>query len=211
MTNGSMSSHWCGFPSTMMDSMLRSVQINLFACPFPCECDLDRDVLLGLGHNTGFHVDERECGPPLGEIIRQDQDVLIPRRGPFQRCQDVHADLLQEVSLSYGMHWRTVVIRQAFPPRTLHACAAPCVHVAAHSGPEESAFHSCQCLTLAQVTCELTIVHGLHDIISEGSRHQHLLRPFISRQSAAISHSVPFSNIRCNGAAMFAKPLMNLR
>ncbi|KRY49999.1 hypothetical protein T03_7184 [Trichinella britovi] len=99
MTNGSMSSHWCVFPSTMMDSILRSVQINLFACPFPCECDLDRDVLLGLGHDTGFNVGERECGPPFVEIIRQDQDVLIPRRGPFQRSQDVHADLLQEVQL----------------------------------------------------------------------------------------------------------------
>ncbi|KRZ81971.1 hypothetical protein T08_492 [Trichinella sp. T8] len=130
MTNGSMSSHWCGFPSTMMDSTSPSPPTLEIS-------DLDRDVLLGLGHDTGFHVGERECGPPLDEIIRQDQDVLIPRRGPFQRSHDVHAALLQEVSLSYGLHWRTVVIRQAFPPRTLHACAAPCVHVAAHSGPVE--------------------------------------------------------------------------
>ncbi|KRY22644.1 hypothetical protein T12_10440 [Trichinella patagoniensis] len=81
----------------------------------------------------------------------------------------------------------SVVLRQAFPPRTMHACAAPCVHVAAHSGRVESASHSGQCLTLAEVTCVPTIVHGLHDIISEGSRHQHLLSPFLSRESAAIS------------------------
>ncbi|KRZ84997.1 hypothetical protein T08_11561 [Trichinella sp. T8] len=36
MTKGSMMSHWCGFPSTMMDSMSRSVWLNLSACPFPC-------------------------------------------------------------------------------------------------------------------------------------------------------------------------------
>ncbi|KRX20045.1 hypothetical protein T07_1858 [Trichinella nelsoni] len=45
------------------------------------------DVLLDqhLGHGTGFPVGERECDRTLGEVIRQDQDVLIPRWGPFQR------------------------------------------------------------------------------------------------------------------------------
>ncbi|KRZ83157.1 hypothetical protein T08_5424 [Trichinella sp. T8] len=31
-----MSSHWPGFPSTMMDSMSRSVRLNPSAYPFPC-------------------------------------------------------------------------------------------------------------------------------------------------------------------------------
>ncbi|KRY26313.1 hypothetical protein T01_15138 [Trichinella spiralis] len=46
MTNGCMSSHWCGFPSNMMDSMSRSVHMNLSACPFPCGWYAENRVFL---------------------------------------------------------------------------------------------------------------------------------------------------------------------
>ncbi|KRX13418.1 hypothetical protein T07_12570 [Trichinella nelsoni] len=64
---------------------------------------------------------------------------------------------------------------------------AHCVHVTAHSRPVKVAPDSCQRLTLVQVTCVLTIMQGLHDFIFENSRHQHLLSPFLSGMSAAIS------------------------
>ncbi|KRX27220.1 hypothetical protein T07_5793 [Trichinella nelsoni] len=85
-------------------------------------------------------------------------------------------------------HWRDefsslFVIATVF----LHVRAAPRLHVAAHSGPIESASHSCQCRTLSQVICARTVVHGLHDFISEGSGHQILQNPFLSHESAAIS------------------------
>ncbi|KRZ49335.1 hypothetical protein T02_12714 [Trichinella nativa] len=36
MTKESISSHCCRFSSHIMDSMSRSVRLNLSACPFPC-------------------------------------------------------------------------------------------------------------------------------------------------------------------------------
>ncbi|KRZ82898.1 hypothetical protein T08_15808 [Trichinella sp. T8] len=117
---------------------------------------------------------------PASMLVRRNAAVHLG-------SQDVHADSLQGVFSGHDLHWRTVVLRQAFPPHTLHACAAPCLHVASHSGLVESASHSCQCPTLTYVTCVPTIVHGLHDFISERSRHQHLLSPFLSHESAAIS------------------------
>ncbi|KRY43725.1 hypothetical protein T03_16594, partial [Trichinella britovi] len=126
-----------------------------------------RDVLLDqhLGHGTRFHVGERECGCPFGEVVRQDQDVPVPRWGLFQRPKNVHANTLQRVSRSHGLHWRTVVLGWALPPCALCARAAPCVHVTTHPVPVESAPESCQ----------------------QGSRHQRLLSPFFDRESRAMS------------------------
>ncbi|KRY53457.1 hypothetical protein T03_11975 [Trichinella britovi] len=102
---------------------------------------------------------ERECGCPFGEVVRQDQDVPVPRWGLFQRPKNVHANTLQRVSRSHGLHWRTVVLGRALPPRALRARAAPCVYVTTHPGPVESAPDSCQRPALTQVTCVPTVVH----------------------------------------------------
>ncbi|KRY26478.1 hypothetical protein T03_2423, partial [Trichinella britovi] len=82
---------------------------------------------------------------------------------------------LQRVSRSHGLHWRTVVLGRALPPRALRARAATCVYVTTHPGPVESAPDSCQRPALTQ------------DFVPEGSRHQRLLSPFLGRESAAIS------------------------
>ncbi|KRX42978.1 hypothetical protein T05_5605 [Trichinella murrelli] len=105
-----------------------------------------RDVLLDqhLGHGIGFHVGEGKCGCPFVEVVHQDQDAPVPRWGLFQRPKNVHANTLQRVSRSHGLHWRTVVLGRALPPRALRARAAPCVYVTTHPGPVESAPDSCQ-------------------------------------------------------------------
>ncbi|KRY45604.1 hypothetical protein T03_7864 [Trichinella britovi] len=120
-------------------------------CPFPCGWQVVggakvRDVLLDqhLGHGIGFHVGEGKCGCPFVEVVHQDQDAPVPRWGLFQRPKNVHANTLQRVSRSHGLHWRTVVLGRALPPRALRARAAPCVYVTTHPGPVESAPDSCQ-------------------------------------------------------------------
>ncbi|KRX13110.1 hypothetical protein T07_2131 [Trichinella nelsoni] len=57
-----------------------------------------------LGHGTGFHVGDGTCGCPSGEVVRQDQDVPVLRRGLFQRPKNVHANTLQSVIRSNGLH-----------------------------------------------------------------------------------------------------------
>ncbi|XP_003370605.1 conserved hypothetical protein [Trichinella spiralis] len=112
----------------------------------------------------------REWDCPFGEVVRQDQDVPVPRWGIFHRPMNVHANTLQRVSRSHGLHWRTVVLGRALPPLALRARAAPCVYVTTHPGPVESAPDSCQ-----------------RPALSQGSRHQLLLNPFLGRESAAMS------------------------
>ncbi|XP_003369394.1 conserved hypothetical protein [Trichinella spiralis] len=51
----------------------------------------------------------------------------------------------------------------------------------------ESASHSCQCPPFTHVVCVPTVMYGLHDHTPECSRHQYLLSPFPSRESAAMT------------------------
>ncbi|KRY06346.1 hypothetical protein T12_10657 [Trichinella patagoniensis] len=56
------------------------------------------------GHCVGFHVSKRECGCPLGKVVRQYQDISVARRGLFQRPQDVHSHSLQRITCSHWLH-----------------------------------------------------------------------------------------------------------
>ncbi|KRY20103.1 hypothetical protein T12_2598 [Trichinella patagoniensis] len=141
-----------------------------------------------LDHGTSLHVGERECGCPFGEVVHQ-VDFLMVSFPAAQECPCQHAagGIPQSwPALAHGC--------SSLGPSSSHtACTCgPCVHVTAHSRPVELAPDSCQRPPFAQVACVPTIVHGLLDFISEYSRHQHLLSPFLSRESAAISPDEDF-------------------
>ncbi|KRZ17136.1 hypothetical protein T11_10705 [Trichinella zimbabwensis] len=75
-------------------------------------------------HCFSFHVSERKCGCPPGEVVRQDQNVSVHKRDPFKWSQDVHTDSLQRITCGHGLHKCATVFGWAFPRRTLRARAA---------------------------------------------------------------------------------------
>ncbi|KRX49905.1 hypothetical protein T05_508 [Trichinella murrelli] len=56
------------------------------------------------GNCVGFHVSKRECGCPLGKVVRQEQDISVARRGLFQWPQDVHSQSVQRITYSHWLH-----------------------------------------------------------------------------------------------------------
>ncbi|XP_003369063.1 hypothetical protein Tsp_04489 [Trichinella spiralis] len=71
------------------------------------------------GHCVGFHVSKRECGCPLGKVVRQDQDISVARRAaprcPFPLAA---ADNLQSLAASVHGCFLTAF----FSPHTACTC-----------------------------------------------------------------------------------------
>ncbi|KRY47148.1 Retrovirus-related Pol polyprotein from transposon 17.6 [Trichinella britovi] len=72
--------------------------------------------------------------------------------------------------MGHGLHWRTVVLGRALPPRALRARAAPCVYVTTHPGPVESAPDSCQRPALTQQRKNQSIREFAQEVAELGRR-----------------------------------------
>ncbi|KRY45325.1 hypothetical protein T03_8869 [Trichinella britovi] len=156
-----------------MDSMSRSVRLNLSACPFPCGWYGEDSVFLMSKRRRNSRTtrasnvrpwspckqsgapNERECSCPLGKVVRQDQEISVARRGLFQWPQDVHSHSLQRITRSQG----------CISARFLTAFLSP--------------HNACTCGTIS----------GSHDLTSQGPRRQdqYLRGTFFSRKSMTMT------------------------